>query len=109
KIGIDPAAQERSLAEIRNARRIYWAIFGVAVIIPLLSLLFKLIMPSHLAYYYSSEWQAQQGNPWAMAMEAGIASMKDYRVDRKIAHFPRDNSGGAGRNGNFPPEWTKRK
>ncbi|HEV2991379.1 MAG TPA: DUF4407 domain-containing protein [Candidatus Angelobacter sp.] len=70
------AAEERLAAETKNARRTYYAVFGVALIIPFMSLLFKIIMPAPLSYYYSSGWQSQQGHAEAMALEAAVYSMK---------------------------------
>lgn len=55
-------------ADAANANRVYWSIFGVAVLVPFMSLLFKLIMPASLAHYYSIDWQRRQGNPSALAM-----------------------------------------
>jgi hypothetical protein len=104
QVEVDPLAQERNLAEIRSAKRMYWAIFAVAVIIPLLSLLFKLVMPPHLAYYYSSRWQAQQGNPWALAMEGAIESMEGQRSKRSAVRFS-GRVGSAKRNASLPTEW----
>lgn len=104
QVEVDPLAQERNLAEIRSAKRMYWAIFAVAVIIPLLSLLFKLVMPPHLAYYYSSRWQAQQGNPWALAMEGAIESMEGQRSKRSVVRFS-GRVGSAKRNASLPTEW----
>jgi len=84
--GMHEINDDGTMAETAGARGVYWAIFGVAVIIPLMSLLFKLIMPSHLAYYYSSAWQSRQGNPWAMALEATIYSLeKNRKQDAKAA------------------------
>jgi hypothetical protein len=59
----DPAVRQ---ADARNATRTYWAIFAVAMIVPFMSLLFKLTMPEDLALYYSRNWQARCGHPWAM-------------------------------------------
>lgn len=78
----DSQGQERLAAETRNARRTYYAVFGVAVIIPFMSLLFKIIMPAPLSYYYSSGWQGQQGHPEAMALEAAIYAMKPHSLPR---------------------------
>lgn len=67
--------------DARNASYTYWAIFGMAVLVPFMSLLFKLLMPTHLGLYYSSDWQARQGDPWAMAAEAALRRRPRTRDD----------------------------
>lgn len=74
--------KERIDAETRNADRAYYAVFGVALIIPFMSLLFKLIMPAPLSYYYSSAWQAKQGHPEALALEAAAYSMRGHSTPK---------------------------
>jgi len=68
--------QDDADADKHNANRTYWAIFSVAMIIPIMSLLFKMIMPSHLSYYYSSKFQSLSGHPDAEALERVVYLME---------------------------------
>lgn len=88
-------AEERLAAETRNARRTYYAVFGVALIIPFMSLLFKIIMPAPLSYYYSSGWQTQQGHPEAMALEAAVYSMKAHAHPKTRIFVSKSDTGAA--------------
>lgn len=72
----DDADQVTLDVDAATASRTYWSIFGVAIIIPFMSLLFKIIMPAHLAYYYSNNWQASQGHPWALTLKSASKAGK---------------------------------
>jgi hypothetical protein len=62
----DPVTQARSADAARTFRMTYWAAFIIAVVIPLLTLAFKLLMPRELKAYYSTVGQARSGNPAAV-------------------------------------------
>jgi hypothetical protein len=60
----------------------YWAIFGIAFVIPLLLLAFKLLQPQDLSDYYSNEAQRMYGNYDAILFappgEAAISQAAQY-------------------------------
>ena len=58
----DQLAQSRIEADARTFRFSYWAVIGLAAIIPLLLLALKLLYPEDLKRYYSTEAQRRAGN-----------------------------------------------
>jgi hypothetical protein len=74
EFGLDDGADPLILAaDAHHATRIYRAVFWLAVILPLMTLLFKAIMSPHLKRYYSNGWQRTRGNADALALDAGDA------------------------------------
>jgi len=68
------------------ANQLYWALFVVAIFIPAMGLLFKLIIHHRLADYYSEEYQAASGHPEAMH-----AIQTDEFLERRRKESGRDD------------------
>lgn len=58
----DVAAISRRMINAEMFARSYWAVFGIAMVIPLLVLALKALLPRELKEYYSSSSQQKAGN-----------------------------------------------
>jgi hypothetical protein len=70
KYGLEwhPAHDPRLASEAKLFDRTYWVTFAIAFVIPMLVLAVKLLMARELAAYFSSEYQARNGNPDALLL-----------------------------------------
>ena len=74
----DPVTQARTADAAMTFRLTYWAAFVIAVVIPLLTMAFKLLMPRELKAYYSTVGQARAGNP--AAVKAMCAAGEEHLI-----------------------------
>jgi hypothetical protein len=66
----DPLTRERMEADAKTFKYSYWAVIGVAAVIPLLLLALKGLLPIDLKRYYSTEAQQAAGNYEALRFSA---------------------------------------
>lgn len=66
----DPLTREREEADAKTFKYSYWAVIGVAAVIPLLLLALKGLLPIDLKRYYSTEAQQAAGNYEALRFSA---------------------------------------
>jgi hypothetical protein len=64
-------------ADAWNAWTTYWGFFLLAILVPFMSLVYKLLMPAHLSLYYSQAWQAGQGNGWSIGGQSWLDRSDD--------------------------------
>jgi hypothetical protein len=62
----DAPTQERMRQRTAALTRLYHVSFFVALVIPLLTIAFKLLLAKELSLYYSTSAQARVGNPDAV-------------------------------------------
>ena len=79
----DPTLEQRA-GRGHFFERSYWAVFFVALVIPMLAVAFKLAMPMDLKNYYSLEYQAERGNP--AAVEARYVQAKILAKKNQAKH-----------------------
>lgn len=81
----DEDSRRRLAARAQNFRFVYAIAFVVALVLPLLTLAFKLLMGRELRLYYSTLAQARGGNPEAIAVINADRGARVWRTEAEGA------------------------